>query len=184
MAFISSASASSSPNNPPRPLPRLRDERPIFLTRLRCHKPTREPCLRSGGRPAPRNSFPCNTRARRTFRRARCPALRQARRPPRRHRRPRSARFKVREHGACADAALHEPRLPCRGRDAGYPAPPAQIPASGFPAPGSSDQLALACASGLPLGRTRFVNLWQKLISCWQGIFRPVFSTIRGRGIS
>ena len=27
--------------------------------------------------------------------------------------------------------------LPCRGRNTGYPAPPAQIPASGFPAPGS-----------------------------------------------
>ena len=34
-----------------------------------------------------------------------------------------------------------------RGRDAGFPAPPAQIPAGGFPAPGSSNQLALAYAS-------------------------------------
>ncbi len=39
-----------------------------------------------------------------------------------------------------------------RGRDAGCPAPPAQIPAGGFPAPGSSNQLALACAAGLLLG--------------------------------
>ncbi len=29
--------------------------------------------------------------------------------------------------------------MDCRGRDAGYPAPPAQIPAGGFPAPGSSE---------------------------------------------
>ena len=31
-----------------------------------------------------------------------------------------------------------------RGRDAGYPTPPAQIPACGFPAPGSSVILASA----------------------------------------
>ena len=31
-----------------------------------------------------------------------------------------------------------------RGRDAGYPTPPAQIPACGFPAPGSSVTLASA----------------------------------------
>ena len=31
-----------------------------------------------------------------------------------------------------------------RGRNTGYPVPPSQIPAGGFPAPGSSDQLALA----------------------------------------
>ena len=33
-----------------------------------------------------------------------------------------------------------------RGRNAGYPAPPAQTPASGFPAPGSSVVLAFARA--------------------------------------
>ena len=33
---------------------------------------------------------------------------------------------------------------PRRGRDAGCPAPPAQIPACGFPAPGSSVTLASA----------------------------------------
>jgi len=40
----------------------------------------------------------------------------------------------------------------CRGRDADCPAPPSQIPAGGFPAPGSSSQLALACARGLACG--------------------------------
>jgi len=34
----------------------------------------------------------------------------------------------------------------CRGRDTGCPVPPSQIPAGGFPAPGSSGQLALAYA--------------------------------------
>ena len=36
-----------------------------------------------------------------------------------------------------------------RGRDAGYPTPPAQIPACGFPAPGSS----VILASALPVTR-------------------------------
>ena len=46
---------------------------------------------------------------------------------------------------------LQAPLLPplhfvtCRGRDTGCPAPPSQIPACSIPAPGSSDQLALAC---------------------------------------
>src|SRR5207245_1412207 len=34
-----------------------------------------------------------------------------------------------------------------RGRDAGCPAPPAQIPAGGFPAPGSSERLTHARAA-------------------------------------
>ncbi len=48
------------------------------------------PACRRGGRLAPRNSCPSKPMSHRTFRRARCPALRQARRPPLRHRRPRS----------------------------------------------------------------------------------------------
>jgi hypothetical protein len=40
----------------------------------------------------------------------------------------------------------------CRGRDVGCPTPPSQIPAGGFPAPGSSSQLALACADGCITG--------------------------------
>jgi hypothetical protein len=40
----------------------------------------------------------------------------------------------------------------CRGRDVGCPTPPSQIPAGGFPAPGSSSQLALAYADGCVTG--------------------------------
>ena len=38
-----------------------------------------------------------------------------------------------------------------RGRDAGYPTPPAQIPACGFPAPGSSVRLAAAIQGALDI---------------------------------
>ena len=72
--------------------------------------------------------------------------------------------------------------LHCRGRDASCPAPPSQIPAGGFPAPGSSSQLALACASRLTPGRRQSSNRWQKLSSRWQGIRCPFFSTMRGGG--
>jgi hypothetical protein len=42
-------------------------------------------------------------------------------------------------------ALLHmETRMGRRGRDVGYPTPPAQIPACSFPAPGSSQILASA----------------------------------------
>jgi hypothetical protein len=39
---------------------------------------------------------------------------------------------------------LRQDRRSRRGRDASYPTPPAQIPACGFPAPGSSVRLAAA----------------------------------------
>jgi hypothetical protein len=39
---------------------------------------------------------------------------------------------------------MHRLKGEHRGRDAGYPTPPAQIPACGFPAPGSSAILASA----------------------------------------
>jgi len=49
-----------------------------------------------------------------------------------------------------------------RGRDAGCPAPPSQIPAGSFPAPGSSEQLTLmhapvgnVCRTGLAQGPVR-----------------------------
>ena len=59
----------------------------------------------------------------------------------------------------------------CRGRDAGYPAPPAQIPAGGFPAPGSSNQLAFAYAKEESRPRADFIRRWHKLSSSWQGTF-------------
>jgi hypothetical protein len=70
----------------------------------------------------------------------------------------------------------------CRDRDAGCPAPPSQIPASGIPAPGSSSQLALAYASRLAPGCRKSSNRWQTLSSFWQGIPSLYFSTMRGRG--
>ncbi len=57
--------------------------------------------------------------------------LAPARSPPQPNRKSKINKIQIRAH-------------PCRGRGAGYPAPPAQIPAGGFPAPGSSSQLALA----------------------------------------
>src|SRR5436309_14035678 len=46
----------------------------------------------------------------------------------------------------------------CRGRDAGCPTPPSQIPAGGIPAPGSSSQLALAFAIGIVFGGRKSSN--------------------------
>ena len=70
---------------------------------------------------------------------------------------------------------------PGRGGDAGCPAPPSQIPAGSIPAPGSSDQLALAYASGCVSLRGKCTRCWHRLSSNWQGI-PPCFSTMRGRG--
>ena len=50
------------------------------------------------------------------------------------------------------------PRPICRGRDAGCPAPPSQIPAGGIPAPGSSSQLALAFARRIVPGHRESSN--------------------------
>jgi len=70
-----------------------------------------------------------------------------------------------------------------RGRDAGRPTPPSQIPACSFPAPGSSRQLACARyqvgrksmyrASNCP----SFHPQQQGIASCFRS-----FSTIRGAG--
>ena len=55
--------------------------------------------------------------------------------------------------GASVDEVVGSfPKQACRGRDVGCPTPPSQIPAGGFPAPGSSSQLALACADGCITG--------------------------------
>jgi len=68
----------------------------------------------------------------------------------------------------------------CRGRDTGCPVPPSQIPAGDFLAPGSSDQLALACARRNKLRRCCGTIRWQKLSSVWQGI--PLVGCLLGYG--
>src|SRR5438034_8869229 len=51
----------------------------------------------------------------------------------------------VKDRSSSASAEVESSRD--RGRDAGCPAPPAQIPAGGFPAPGSSERLTHARAA-------------------------------------
>ncbi len=61
----------------------------------------------------------------------------------------------------------HRPALPWdRGRDAGCPAPPAQMPASGFPAPSSSPQLARVRSEVGQLGAV----VLTALVSCANGV--------------
>ena len=55
--------------------------------------------------------------------------------------------------GASVDEVVGSfPKQACRGRDVGCPTPPSQIPAGRFLEPGSSGQLALACADGCITG--------------------------------
>ena len=63
-----------------------------------------------------------------------------------------------------------------RGRDAGCPAPPAQIPAGGFPAPGSSPQLALVRRE---VGQVYAVVL-TALVSCAEGVVVLAPSLVSG----